>query len=120
MQDDETNRNCTLVEENADGYIYKFSCKEYNPMFASLTLLFIYLPSLNVLATLYGPKKAGALGIVWGAVMLGFGGIFLFVVNVSNTDSWYVMGGFLVCLSGGMLILGPIMAARTGKSPDST
>ena len=27
---------------------------EYNPWFARLTLLFIYLPSLNVLATLYG------------------------------------------------------------------
>ena len=63
-------RNCTLVEENVDGY--KFSCEVYSPIFASLTLVFIYLPSLNVLATLYGPRTAGAVGQIWGLVMLIF------------------------------------------------
>ena len=51
-----TARTCTFIELNEDGY--KFSCEEYNPMFASLTLLCIYFPSLNFLATLLGPWTA--------------------------------------------------------------
>ena len=67
----ETLEYCTLLNQTEEGF--KFSCVEYNPVFASLILAFIYLPSLNVLATLYGPKKAGALGIVWAVVMFGLG-----------------------------------------------
>ena len=63
-----TGRTCILLEENDDNY--KFSCEENNPMFAMLTLLFIYMPSMNVLATLYGPRTAGKLGLVWGFLML--------------------------------------------------
>ena len=98
----ETLEYCTLLNQTEEGFI--FSCVEYNPWFASLTLTFIYLPSLNVLATMYGPKKAGALGIVWGAVMFGLSFIFLFV-SVIATNIWYVMGWFLVFLGGGMTFL---------------
>ena len=43
-------RTCTFMEQIDDKY--RFSCEEYDQWYASLTLLFIYLPSLNVLATL--------------------------------------------------------------------
>ena len=63
----DTGRTCTFVNQTEDSYI--FSCGEYNPLFAMLTLAFIFLPSLNVLGALYGPKTAGRHGFVWGLVM---------------------------------------------------
>merc|ERR1711971_696130 len=39
-----------------------FVCVRYNYWFAMLTLLFIYLPSVNVIVTLYGPHSAGLVG----------------------------------------------------------
>ena len=100
-----TLEHCTLLNETEEGFT--FSCMEYNPWFASLTLAFIYLPSLNVIATLYGPLKAGLLGIVWGVVMFG----------LSFTDSWHViMERVLVFLGGGMFFLGLIMVAQSFKS----
>ena len=50
--------------------------EETNPTSAALTIVFIYLPSLNVMACLFGPRKAGSLGVAWGFVMVGFGGYF--------------------------------------------
>ena len=83
-------RSCTFVEENDDGY--KFSCEEHNPMFAGLTLLFIYLPSLNVLATLYGPKTAGFLGFMWGAVMFAvFMTLLLWLDGGERVILWFFM-----------------------------
>ena len=75
-----TTRICIFDEENDDHY--NFSCEEYNPMFASLTLLFIYMPSLNVLATFYGPRTAGILGFMWGGVMVIVGVILLIVIII--------------------------------------
>ena len=95
-----TGRRCTFVEENDEGY--NFSCDEYNPMFASLTLLFIYMPSLNVLATLLGPKTAGAVGIVWGIVMWIVGTVTLNIFMESVTEA-EVMGWFLRLMCGAML-----------------
>ena len=59
--------SCTLMNETEEGF--EFYCEEYNPFFASLTLTFIYLPSLNVVAALYGQKKAGTIGAVFGLLM---------------------------------------------------
>ena len=50
------------TEPSHNSFSLKFS--------ASLTLLFIYLPSLHVLATLYGPRTAGGVGLGWGWMML--------------------------------------------------
>ena len=36
-----------------------------------LLQFFIYLPSLNVIATLYGPRTAGLIGMLWGVVSFG-------------------------------------------------
>ena len=63
-----SSRLCTFV--GADNYgSYEFSCVEYNFIFSTFTLSFIYLPSINVVTALYGPLKAGMICSVWGFVM---------------------------------------------------
>ena len=99
-----TGRTCTFVGENDD--IYNFNCWEHSPILASLTLLFIYMPSLNVLATLYGPGTAGRVGEVWGLVMVILCWIEYFVVHFS-AGSW-----FFAFLGGTMLYLGFMMVDR--------
>ena len=69
-------RSCTLANQTEEGY--NFSCEVYNPIFAMLTLAFIFLPSLNVVGALYGPKTAGLHAFVWGTVMATVSGIWLF------------------------------------------
>ena len=83
------------------------SCEEYNPMFASLTLLFIYLPSLNVLATLFGPRTAGALGMVWGCAMF-IVGVILGLELESEAVTWFP--------GWAMMFLGMIMLSTGIKS----
>ena len=62
-------------------------------MFAMLTLLFIYLPSLNVIATLYGPGTAGALGCGWGFCIEIVGGVLLIVVTEIPAWGLMILGG---------------------------
>ena len=64
-----TFRNCTFETQMGDD-LYKFSCAEETHYFAFITILCIYLPSLNVMATLFGPRTAGRLGITWGVLLL--------------------------------------------------
>ena len=49
-------------------------------MFAMLTLAFIFLPSLNVIGALYGPRTAGRHGFVWGFLMAAVSGIWFVCV----------------------------------------
>ncbi len=66
-------RNCTYIVHPLFGsyeYKYKFSCVEETHYFAFITILCIYLPALNVMATLFGPRTAGRHGITWGALLL--------------------------------------------------
>ena len=71
-----TGRTCTIVEEiEDDSYLY--ACEVFNPIFAFLTLFFIYWPSINVIGTLLGPKTSGDIIFTWGIVsivMLTIGG----------------------------------------------
>ena len=99
-----TGRTCTFVGENDDSY--NFNCWEHSPILASLTLLFIYMPSLNVFATLFGPGTAGRVGEVWGLVMVILCWIEYFVVHFS-AGSW-----FFAFLGGTMLYLGFMMVDR--------
>ena len=43
--------------------------------FGILTLAFIYMPSLNVLTTTCGPRRAGKLGLIFGILMVTAGGL---------------------------------------------
>ena len=62
---------CTFINTTEQGH--QFLCEELHPWFAILTLLFIYLPSVNVLATLYGPKTAGRVAMWEGPILIGLG-----------------------------------------------
>ena len=87
---------------------------ESDPWFARLTFLFVSLPSLNVLATLYGPRTAGAIGFVWGLVMLIVGVILIIAIDQAVIDgakgSAWDIAEFLVLLGGSFAMLGLVMA----------
>ena len=87
----------------SDFLLFTTFLAENNPMFARLTLLFIYLPSLNVLAILLGPRTAGILGQVWGMVIMIVGQI-LGTVLETETVSWSsLMLGFVMLYLGGIM-----------------
>ena len=121
MQNDSTvlnisGRTCTFIEDIDDGT--KFSCEEHNTIFAQLTLTFIYLPSLHVLATLYGPKTAGVLGIVWGLLMVPLGLVILMLGQFSDPLTiTFIIFSFMI-LGAAMVLIGLIMfMATTQKMP---
>ena len=96
-------RTCTFM--NTTEYGYQFSCVELNPWFAVLTLLFIYLPSVNVIASLYGPKAAGRVAMCEGSILLVLGGI---MVGLAHASSYSVsmIGWFLIFLGTSTTLLG--------------
>ena len=67
--------------------------EETNPTSAALTIVFIYLPSFNVMACIFGPRTAGSLGMVWGLV-IGFAGIMLW--HLSETRNMTMIGQIFV------------------------
>ena len=113
-----TGRTCTFMEEINDSY--KFSCDEYDRWYACLTLLFIYLPSLNVLATLMGPRTAGELGLVWGGVMVTVSVSVSMILDKSrymNQDQAAALMSLFFGLMGvAMCLMGIIMSATTAKA----
>ena len=84
----DTLASCTMMNEMEEGF--EFHCVEYNPTFASLTLTFIYLPSVNVIAALYGPSKAVLLGILFGMIMSSIGLYLLLIFFVKRFGSGYL------------------------------
>ena len=82
------------------------SCKKNDPWFAILTLFFIYLTCVNVIATLYGPKKAGMVGFVAGCVMLIVGGILGYIGYSLPSPVAAIMGWFMIILGDGVAGLG--------------
>ena len=94
---------CTRINSTSDGQ-ETFVCFKYNYWFTILTLLFIYLPGVNVIATLYGPKTAGWVGFRQGIAMAIFGGI---LVGTSfgflPRPEAAIAGWFIVCLGAAVL-----------------
>ena len=91
--------------------------EENNPLFAGFTLAFIYLPSLNIIATLYGPRTAGILGIGLSPVMMIVGAILESVSVKTQSHAAVVTDVFLMCLGVVMLNLGIILLAYSRKEP---
>ena len=81
-------------------------CKKNDPWFAILTLFFIYLPCVNVIATLYGPKKAGMVGFVEGMAILIVGGILGYIGYSLPSPVAAIMGWFMIILGDGVAGLG--------------
>ena len=69
-----TIRSCTIMNRTCSEEGVIISCKKNDPWWAIWTLIFIYLPSSLVIATLYGPKKMGMVVTVGGILMLIVGG----------------------------------------------
>ena len=69
-----TTKSCKLTRHSnqTDG-LYTFECHEQNYWFGVATLTFIYLPSFNVLSAFYGPPIAGAVGAIYGMLMIFLG-----------------------------------------------
>ena len=95
--------SCKLMNETDEGF--EFHCEEHNPYFASLTVTFIYLPSLNVVAAVYGSRIAGQLGKSFGIVMLIFGVILMNTFDESESQAMFEAGMTVLFLGFGILVL---------------
>ena len=106
----DTLASCSLISEMEEGF--EFHCVEYNPYFTSLTLAFIYLPSLNVIAALYGPGKAGLIGFgfgLFGIFIVGLPLTLIFFLGESGNQSQqalFVTGMTAMILGFGFIGLG--------------
>ncbi len=99
--------NDTLCEEKLDVFMGNFLTKicnmdgketsiTYNPWFTIHTLLYIYLPSVNVMATLYGPetigrvaKRTGFIIAIIGAVLATVG--FYVLSPITSVIGWFLL-----------------------------
>ena len=87
---------CSAISSDADGSQERFRCVRYNYWHQILTLLFIYLPSMNVIATLFGRTKAAWVGLKFSLMMVIIGGtmalvgFFLAIPSVSIAG-WYIV-----------------------------
>ena len=98
--------SCKNITVDGKGEI---SCIKYDYWFAILTLLFIYLPSVNVIATLYGPLTVGRVSLKkWGPVMAIVGGILALIGYFVEVPAAAIMGWCFLTQSFGILCLGVI------------
>ena len=105
--EDQTNRilgnitiqSCTIMNTacSEEGSLM-FLCKKKNPWFAIFTLIFIYGPFPNVIATLYGPKRAGMVLIVEGIFLLIPGGILGYIGYSQPSPAAAIVGWFILLL----------------------
>ena len=101
-----TTRSCTIINTTCNEEGLMISCKKKDPWFAILTLLFIYLPSINVIASLYGPKKAGMVGLVGGMVMFFVGGILGCVGDFLPSPVAAIIGWVMIILGDALAAIG--------------
>ena len=106
---------CTPTNSTSDGQ-EKFVCVRYNYIFEILTLLFIYLPSVNVIATLYGPFKVGIIGTVVGLVILVPGVIMSIITGSVPSNPGLAFAAWSMLLFGcGIGITGFINLTANGE-----
>ena len=97
---------CVMYNSTAYGQDECLEYVKYDYWFAIATLVFIYLPSINVVVTLYGPKTAGKVAMKVSLGMAVVGGIIAFIgLFMSNLTS-SIIGWYIVILSGGILGMG--------------
>ena len=79
---------------------------QYDYWFAILTLFFIYLPSVNVVSTLYGPKTAGMVGMKVSVGIAVVGGVLALIGYLISNPATSIIGWYALILSGGILAMG--------------
>ena len=96
-----TIRSCTIINTTCseEGPVM-ISCKYSSPWNAICTLVFIYLPAYTVIATLYGPKKAGMVVSVGSLFILIPGGTILLYIGYSLTSPAAAIVGWTIILLG--------------------
>ena len=98
------NVTCELYNLTSDGKdVMCVKYVKYDHWFSILTLFFIYLPSVNVIATLYGPETAGKVGMRMSLVMAFVGGIFAIVGYFVSSPATSMIGWFVIILGSGIL-----------------
>ena len=98
-----TIRSCTIMNRTCSEEGVIISCKKNDPWWAIWTLIFIYLPTGLVIATLYGPKKAGTVVTVGGLFMLIVGGTLGYIGYSLPSPAAAIVGWFMIF--GGFLAL---------------
>lgn len=103
--------NDTMCEKKIDIFLGNYSTKicdidgngtsiKYNPWFTIHTLLYIYLPSVNIIATLYGPETIGTVAKRNGLIMAITGAVLATVGFCVPSPKTSVIGWFLLFLGG--------------------
>ena len=104
------NVTCSQYNSTASGQDVCVEFMKNDYWFAITTLFFIYLPSVNVIATLYGPSSAGRVAVKMSLVTALVGGVLAligyFVTSPMSSPATSITGWFLVILSSGFLGMG--------------
>ena len=104
--------NVTCIQYNSTSDVCVLYLKR-DHWFAILTLFFIYLPSVNVIATLYGPATAGGVGILMSLGMVVVGGVFALLGYFVSSQVSSITGWFVIILSSGFLGMGVMNVASS-------
>jgi len=99
--------NVTTLSCSPDGQD-GFVCVRYNYWYAILTLLFIYLPSVNVIATLFGPRTVGGVSFWEGIAMAILGGILAVTGYFVHSPGAAIAGWFMICIGPGVYTMGRV------------
>ena len=102
-----TTRSCTIINTTCgeEGAVI-ISCKKNDPWFAIFTLIFILTPCVNVIASLYGPKKAGMVSSVEGMVIFFVGGILAYVGYLVPSPVAAIVAWIMIFLGDGVAAIG--------------
>ena len=108
-------QDCILTSNDTIDYTYICS-KFQDPWFGILTLVFIYLPSIQVISALYGPRISRQLGFWWGLCMATVGIIIAGIDLYFNNAEMFVLGVFLGILGFGTILISLTLVSATYKT----
>ena len=108
-------QDCILTSNDTIDYTY--ICSEFqDPWFGILTLVFIYLPSIQVISALYGPRLSRQLGFWLGLCMATVGIIIAGIDLYYNNAEMFVIGVFLGILGFGTILISLTLVSATYKT----
>ena len=118
-----TKLTCAVFNYTADGQMDQcVQYVQYHYWFSLLMLFFIYLPSVNLVSTLYGPRTAGMVGMKVSLGKLGMavvGGVFTLSGYFISNPATSIIGWYVLILSGGILAMGWVNAISSDKDLDA-